>query len=132
MKSIVVAVTIAAFALVGCTSSTADPTPTVTITEQAPAPNLNTDDGTVSNSERFIQFVRDNGGSYGRAASESSIFELGDTICNAFNKGLSEDEVTYALAQSLVNNGMNNEDGARFAASLLVGARNFLCGAPGF
>jgi hypothetical protein len=40
---------------------------------------------------------------------------------------LSEDEITYVLAQALVNNDMGNDDGAKFGAALIVGAKNYLC-----
>jgi hypothetical protein len=125
MKKIIVASVIAAVALVGCTSQS-EPTPTVTITEQAPAP-LNTDDGVVTNSQKFVDFVRDNGGIYGQIAEESDLFSLGQTICEGFAGGLSEDEITYVLAQALVNNDMGNDDGAKFGAALIVGAKNYLC-----
>lgn len=125
MKKIIVAATISMVALVGCTSQS-EPTPTVTITEQAPAP-LNTDDGVVTNSQKFVDFIRDNGGIYGQIAEESDIFSLGQTICEGFAGGLSEDEITYVLAQALVNNDMGNDDGAKFGAALIVGAKNYLC-----
>jgi uncharacterized lipoprotein NlpE involved in copper resistance len=125
MKKIIVAATISVLALVGCTAQS-EPTPTVTITEQAPAP-LNTDDGVVTNSQKFVDFIRDNGGIYGQIAEESDIFSLGQTICEGFAGGLSEDEITYVLAQALVNNDMDNDDGAKFGAALIVGAKNYLC-----
>jgi hypothetical protein len=130
MKKIIVAATISVLALVGCTAQS-EPTPTVTITEQAPAP-LNTDDGVVTNSQNFVDFVRDNGGIYGQVAEESDLFSLGETICEGFAGGLSEDEITYVLAQALVNNDMNNDDGAQFGAALIVGAKNYLCGSSTF
>ena len=85
------------------------------------------DDGAVTNSQKFIDFVRDNGGIYGQIAEESDLFSLGQTICEGFAGGLSEDEITYVLAQALVNNDMGNDDGAEFGAALIVGAKNYLC-----
>jgi hypothetical protein len=126
MKNIIAAAAISMVALVGCTSQ-AGPTPTVTITEQAPAPAPSVDDGSVTNSQKFIDFVRANGGLYGQVAEEYDIFDLGQTICEGFAAGLSEDEITYVLAQALVNNNMDNDDGAKFGAALIVGAKNYLC-----
>lgn len=126
MKKIIVAAAISMVALVGCTAQS-EPTPTVTITEQAPLPAPSVDDGVVTNSQKFIDFVRDNGGVYGQIAEESDLFSLGQTICEGFAGGLSEDEITYVLAQALVNNGMGNDDGAKFGAALIVGAKNYLC-----
>lgn len=131
MKNIITAAVISMVALVGCTSQ-AEPTPTVTITEQAPVPAPSVDDGSITNSQKFIDFVRANGGVYGQAAEEYDIFGLGQTICEGFAAGLSEDEITYVLAQALVENNMNNDDGAKFGAALIVGAKNYLCGANTF
>jgi hypothetical protein len=126
MKKIIIAAAISMVALVGCTSQS-EPTPTVTITEQAPLPAPSVDDGVVTNSQKFIDFIRDNGGIYGQIAQESDLFSLGQTICEGFAGGLSEDEITYVLAQALVNNDMGNDDGAEFGAALIVGAKNYLC-----
>lgn len=130
MKKIIVAAAISMVALVGCTSQS-EPTPTVTVTEQAPAP-LNTDDGVVTNSQQFINFVRENGGVYGQVATDANILDIGGTVCDGFAGGLSEDEITYILASALVENGMNNDDGAQFGAALIVGAKNYLCGPYSF
>ena len=128
MKKIIVVTAISMVALFGCTSqSEPTPTPTVTITEQAPLPAPSVDDGVVTNSQKFIDFVRDNGGIYGQIAEESDLFSLGQTICEGFAGGLSEDEITYVLAQALVNNDMGNDDGAEFGAALIVGAKSYLC-----
>jgi hypothetical protein len=124
MKKIIIAAAVSAVAIVGCTSQ-ADPSPTVTITEQAPAPNV--DDGAITNSQKFVEFVRQNGGTYGEIANESDLIGLGDTICKGFAGGLSEDEITQVLAQALVNNNMGNDAGAKFGAALIVGARTYLC-----
>lgn len=126
MKKIIAAAVISMVALVGCTSQ-AEPAPTVTITEQAPLPSPSVDDGVVTNSQKFIDFVKSNGGIYGQVAEESDLFNLGKTICEGFAGGLSEEEITYVLAQALVNNNMNNDDGAKFGAALIVGAKNYLC-----
>jgi hypothetical protein len=128
MKNIIIAMVISSVALVGCTAQSS-PAPTVTITEQAPAPQPNLDDGVVTNSQSFVSFVRQNGGMYGEIANESDIISLGRTICDGLSGGLSEDQITYILAEALVNNNMGNQAGAKFAAALIVGAKNYLCGA---
>lgn len=126
MKKFIVIVAISVAALAGCSSQT-QPTPTVTITEQLPPPP-SVDDGVVTNSQQFIDFVRDNGGMYGRVAQDSDILDLGRTICEGFDNGLSEDQMTYVIAQALIENGMNNDDGIQLGAALIVGAKNYLCG----
>ena len=129
MKKIIVAAAISMVALVGC-SSQASPAPTVTITQEAPAPS--TDSGSSTNSQDFIDYVRSNGGTYGKVADSSDILSLGGTICDGFAGGLSEDEITYALASALVENNMGNDEGAKFGAALIVGAKNYLCGVTTF
>jgi len=124
MKNIIIAVAISAVALVGCTSQS-EPAPTVTITEQAPAPSV--DDGVAVNSQKFVEFVRQNGGIYGEIANESDLIGLGNTICKGFAGGLSEDEIAEVLAEALINSNMGNDDGAKFGAALIVGARTYLC-----
>jgi len=128
MKNIIIAAAISAVALVGCTSEVS-PAPTVTITEQAPAPlpAPSVDDGVTTNSQKFVGFVRQNGGVYGSIANESDLLGLGDTICKGFAGGLSEDEITQVLSQALINSNMGNDDGAKFGAALIVGARTYLC-----
>ena len=127
MKKIIAAALISTAALVGCTSQS-QPTPTVTVTEQAPLPSPTTDDGTTTSSQDFIDFVRNNGGMYASIASDLDLIELGSTICEGFENGLSEEEITYVLAQALVQNDMNNDEGAKLGAALIVGAKNYLCG----
>jgi PBP1b-binding outer membrane lipoprotein LpoB len=129
MKKIFVAAAITAIALVGCTSQT-EPSPTVTITEQVPVPlpEPSVDDGVTTGTQKFVQFVKENGGLYGQVANESDIISLGSTICQGLAGGLSEDKITQVLAEALVNNNMGNDDGAKFGAALIVGAKNYLCG----
>lgn len=124
MKKIIAAVIISGAVLVGC-SSQSQPNPTVTITEQAPS--LNQDDGIVVGQQMFIDFVRENGGLYGSAAQDSDILNLGNSICEGFANDLSEDEILYALSNALVQSNMNNDDGIKFGAALMVGAQNYLC-----
>jgi hypothetical protein len=116
-------------ALVGCTSNTeAQPAPTVTITEEAVAPEpVPNDNNTLNSADEFVNFVKQNGGVYGEVASPADIISLGNSVCNGFANGLSEQEITTALAQALINSDMANDDGARFGAALIVGAKNYLC-----
>lgn len=124
MKKIIAAVIISGAVLVGC-SSQSSPAPTVTVTEQAP--NLNQDDGVVIGQQMFIDFVRENGGIYGSAAQESDILNLGKTICDGINNGLSDNEILYGMSAALIDAGMNNDEGTKFGAALIVGAENYLC-----
>lgn len=126
MKKIIIAAAISMMALVGCTSQES-PGPDITIFDP-PITNESSDDGAITNSQKFVEFVKENGGLYGQVANESDIISLGDTICQGLAGGLSENEITQVLAQALVNNNMGNDDGAKFGAALIVGAKNYLCG----
>lgn len=125
MKKVFVAAVISMVALVGC-SANSTPSPVVTITEQIPVPpdNNNYSPPDVSS---YIFFMRDNGGMYASVASESDLISMGNSICRGFRDGLSEDQVIAALAQALIESGMNNDAGALFAGTLVVGAKRYLC-----
>lgn len=125
MYKIIAASIISAAALVGCSTSST-PAPTVTVTQEVPKaqePQIEQK----SNSEKFVDFVRDNGGVYASVADDYELVNLGNIVCDGYSKGLSQENIVDALSYALVENGMNNEQGAVFAAALIVGAENFLC-----
>jgi TRAP-type uncharacterized transport system substrate-binding protein len=125
MNKIIIAGIVSFIALVGCSApNNISATPTVTVTALPPEP---AEDQYISNKDRFIDFVRSNGGYYGEAADTSDILDIGNTICSAYNSGISKDDVIKALAESLMKNNMNNEAGTQFAAALLFGAEKYLC-----
>jgi hypothetical protein len=128
MKAIAILAIVAAgtFALSACTQQESVPTPTVTITEQAPAPP-SVDDGVVSNKTKYISFVRENGGFYASVATDLQLIEMGDIICQGLDNGLSRDQVIMVLAEALTKNNMDNENGALFGATLIVAAQRFIC-----
>lgn len=123
MHKIIIASVISAVALVGC-SQPSSPQPTVTITQEAPAPEVQTE----SNESQFISYVRANGGFYADEASDSDILSIGRSICRGFEAGLSQDDIIGVLADSLIESGMANEDGTLFAGTLLYAATTYLCG----
>lgn len=125
-KIIVAAIATSAFFIASC-STNASPVETVTVTAQ-PAPNSDSNNNQ-SPQQTYVDYVRTNGGIYAVAASDSSIINLGNIICDGYRDGLSEDDVTRALAVALIDNDMNNEDGYIFAAALIVGAERYLCSA---
>lgn len=111
--------------LVGCsTPSSSVPAPTVTVTQE---PTIEAPEEYISNEDRFISFIRVNGGPYGENGSTSDILDIGNTICDAYSAGISKNDIVTALAESLVENSMNDEYGTQFAAALLVGAEKYLC-----
>lgn len=129
MKKIFIAAIISMTALVGC-STNSEPTPTVTITEQAPPP-VNQDDGVVSNTTQYVNFVKQNGGAYASVATAQGLIDLGEIVCDGYSKGLSQEEVVQALSYGLVENGMDNAEGAKFGAAIIIGAERYLCSSAG-
>lgn len=126
MYKILAASIITAAALVGCSTSST-PAPTVTVTQEVPKtqePQIKQK----SNSEKFVDFVRENGGVYTTVAEDYQLIDLGNIVCDGYAKGLSQDDIVMALSYALVENGMNNEQGATFAGALIVGAERYLCG----
>jgi hypothetical protein len=124
MNKIIITGIIAFGFLVGCSStSNSVPAPTVTVTEEFPQEP----EQYISNEDRFVSFIRDNGGPYGEGSNTSDILDIGNTICNAYSAGVSKNDIVSALAESLVKNNMNDEYGTQFAAALLVGAEKYLC-----
>jgi hypothetical protein len=123
MKKIIIAAiaTLASLGLVAC-SGNPTPTPTVTVTEQA-APQVSTQ----SSTDTYLEFVKEYGGPYGRVAASSTLLEMGRTVCEGLNAGLSTDDVILIMSRALVENNMDNDDGIKFAAALISGAEKYLC-----
>ena len=124
----IVAVIVSFFALLAvsaCSGTTSSDVPTVTVTAQptqeAPPEIIE------SPQEKFVSYVRQVGGRYASIAGDSQLINLGNIVCDGYSKGLSQDDVVSALSYALVENNMNNEDGALFAAALIVGAERYLC-----
>jgi PBP1b-binding outer membrane lipoprotein LpoB len=126
MKKIFVAAVISMVALVGC-STNSQPAPVVTVTEQVPAPDINQNDGNVSGVSEYVSFVKENGGVYASSASPGDLINLGNIVCEGYANGMSQNDIVNALSYALVENNMDNEQGARFAAAIIVGAERYLC-----
>lgn len=126
MKKIIAAVAVAtsAFFIASC-STGASPVETVTVTAEPSVPIQ--PEPQKSPQQIYVDYVRINGGIYASSASDSSIINLGNIICDGYRDGLSEDDVTRAIAMALIENDMNNENGYVFAAALIVGAERYLC-----
>lgn len=126
----IIAVIVSFFALLAvsaCSGTAGSDGPTVTVTAQptqeAPPEIVE------SPQEKFVSYVRQMGGRYASIANDSQLVNLGNIVCDGYAKGLSQDDVVAALSYALVENNMNNEDGALFAAALIIGAERYLCSA---
>ena len=112
------------FSLVAC-SGEAEPIPTVTITEEAVGQG--TQQESESPTQGYLSFVKDSGGLYGALMEESDLIDIGNTICDGYGAGLSEDDIISALVSALIENDLADENGTEFAAALLAGATVYLC-----
>ena len=119
--SIMIAAIVVSLGLVACSGNT-EPVPTVTVTEQA-APQ----DSFQSSTQKYVEFVNNNGGIYASVLANSDLIDMGNTICTGLGSGLSRDAVIQALAEALLENDLADENGTKFAASLLAGAEVYLC-----
>lgn len=124
MNKIIIIGIISFATLVGCSAVESTAQPTVTVTQLPPE---SVPQEYISSEDRFVNFVRSNGGLYGEAAETSDIISIGNTICDAYSTGMTENEIITALAESLIESNMNDEDGHKFAAALLFGAEKYLC-----
>jgi|AntAceMinimDraft_13_1070369.scaffolds.fasta_scaffold06244_7 hypothetical protein len=127
MKKTLVAVLVAASAFFVASCSTADPSDGRTSTNGQPSFPDQSDSSEISSQQMYLNFVREQGGIYAATASDLSIINLGNIICEGYRKGLSQDDITGVLAVSLIENNMNNEQGYVLAAALIVGAERYLC-----
>ena len=119
---------IMALALTAC-SGGAEPSATVTVTEQSIPKE--TQSNTQGSTQQYIDFVRNAGGIYAAIVPESDLVELGNTICDGYDSGLSEEDLITVLVAALIENDMADDNGTEFAAALLAGATVFLCSSSG-
>lgn len=126
MYKTVIAVIFSGALIVGCAPGlNNEPAPTVTVTQEVPksAPT----EEFISNEQRYVDFVKSNGGLYASAANDQGLINLGEIVCDGYSKGMSQNEIIQALSYALTENGMDNEEGAKFGAAIILGAERYLC-----
>lgn len=109
MKKIIVACVISAAALVGCTSQSSTPSPTVTITQSVPAPSIDDPQPNLSNEELYLLGLRSMDNRIIDNASDGELLEVGYSVCDALESGFSTDEIIAYLAREMVSDGMTSE-----------------------
>lgn len=109
MKKIIVACVISAAALVGCTSQSSTPSPTVTITQSVPAPSIDDPQPNLSNEELYLLGLRSMDNRIIDNASDGELLEVGYSVCDALESGFSTDDIIAYLAREMVSDGMTSE-----------------------
>lgn len=109
MKKIIVACVISAAALVGCTSQSSTPSPTVTITQSVPAPSIDDPQPNLSNEELYLLGLRSMDNRIIDNASDGELLEVGYSVCDALESGFSTDEIIAYLAREMVSDGITSE-----------------------
>lgn len=111
MKKIIIATAISAVALVGCTSQSSSPTPTVTITQAVPAPSVDDPETApaLSNEELYLLGLRSMDNRIIDNASDGELLEVGYSVCDALEAGFSVDEIITYLAREMVSDGITSE-----------------------
>ena len=129
MKNIIIAssIAIASLGLVAC-SSDAAPTPTVTVTQQAPAPTQ--DDPpttTMSNEELYLLALRSMDNRIIDNASDGELLEVGYSVCDVLDAGYTVDEVIAYLAAEMARDGGASETYVEAVGYIIGASETALC-----
>jgi len=113
-----VAVAIAAVVLVGCGGGTAAPTVTVTQGQTSPttlpAPVESPED-------QYINALRSMNNKYIASASDADLIDVGYSVCEAFDSGITVDELSSALVQEFSGQGITDTSFYE-AIGMIIGA----------
>ena len=134
MKNIIIAssIAIASLGLVAC-SSDAAPVPTVTVTQQAPAPTQ--DDPpttTMSNEELYILGLRSMNNRIINNASDSELLEVGYSVCDVLDAGYTVDEVISYLAAEMAKDGGASDTYVEAVGYIIGASETILCPTASF
>jgi len=134
MKNIIIAssIAIASLGLVAC-SSDAAPTPTVTVTQQAPAPTQ--DDPpttTMSNEELYLLALRSMDNRIIDNASDGELLEVGYSVCDVLDAGYTVDEVIAYLAAEMARDGGASETYVEAVGYIIGASETALCPTASF
>lgn len=113
-----VAVAIAAVVLVGCGGGSAAPTVTVTQGQTSPS----TIPAPVESPEdQYVAALRSMNNEYLTSASNADLIEVGYSVCNAFDRGVTVDELTLALVDEFTRQGITDTSFYE-ALGMIIGA----------
>ena len=131
MKKIIVAssIAIASLGLVAC-SSNASPAPTVTVTQNAPAPTQDdpvVPDTSMSNEDLYLLGLRSMGNRIIDNASDGELLEVGYSVCDALDAGYSVENIIAFLAVEMAKDGTTSDTYVEAVGYIIGAADTALC-----
>jgi len=131
MKNIIFAscIAIASVGLVAC-STNASPSPTVTVTQNIPAPSLDdpaTPQAAPSNEELYLLALRAMDNRILNAATDRELLDMGYSVCEALNSGFTTDDVIQYMAGEMATSGMTSDVEVEAVGYIIGAADNALC-----
>jgi hypothetical protein len=132
MNKIIIAASAAALSvgLVAC-SNDAAPAPTVTVTEAAPLPAPSVDDPPtvteMDNEELYLLGLRSMGNPIIDIASDSQLLNMGYSVCEALDAGLTTDDIIAYMAVQMAGEGMTSDNEVEAVGYIIGAADSALC-----
>lgn len=122
IKGLFVALAFTGLVLSGC-SSDSKPASTVTVTEEAPAPEV-----VETDEQRYINNLRSFGNYYVDMNTDNDLINLGYTLCGSLDAGYTVEDLIYELSygEFAQQNG-GDEDAISFAGLTIGAAVRDLC-----
>lgn len=122
IKGLFVALAFTGLVLAGC-SSDSKAAPTVTVTEEAPAPEV-----VETDEQRYISNIRSFGNYYVDMNTDMDLINLGYTLCGSLDAGYTVEEIIYDLSygEFAYENG-GDEEAITFAGLTIGAAVKDLC-----
>jgi hypothetical protein len=133
MKKIVFATAIISVSLVGCSSQVAEPAPTVTITQDAPAPSV--DDpptpSAMGNEELYLLGLKSMGNPIIDIATDAQLLEMGYSVCEALESGFTVQDVIEYMATEMAREGLTSDYQSEAVGYIIGAADTALCPGSG-
>lgn len=131
MKKIIIAssMAIAFLGIVACSSS-ATPSPTITVTQNAPAPSLDdpaTQQAAPSNEELYLLALKSMDNPILNVATDHELLDMGYSVCEALNAGFTTNDVIQYMAGEMATNGMTSDIEIEAVGYIIGAADNALC-----
>lgn len=131
MKKIIVAssIAIASLGLVAC-SSNASPAPTVTVTQNVPAPLQDdppTPEAASSNEELYLLGIKSMSNPILNVATDAQLLEMGYSVCEALNAGFTTNDIIQYMAGEMASNGMTSDVEVEAVGYIIGAADSALC-----
>lgn len=131
MKKIIVAssIAIASMGLVAC-SSNASPAPTVTVTQNVPAPSQDdppTPEVAPSDEELYLLGIKAMNNPILNVATDAQLLEMGYSVCEALNAGFTTNDVIQYMAGEMASSGMTSDVEVEAVGYIIGAAESALC-----